>query len=936
VTLLATVCPCFGQDPANVPAVPEAQMTLPKLADMELPTAEELLRARPFDWIVLKGDGVLVVEPIGVRPDLLGRLTIRHEMAVRDYERLLKHRPYREAEIHSQRQFTKDERLLKELESREVALKSELDQARERMEALKPATARFAVTLRDGSVDPEYVLEARHVDSIVYFEDLLLQRADQLIAEGKTALAYDLLLVVAGRFRDSAAPVRSELEAVESRLAGRIAELDNERKLLRAAREELNQAKNRNLPGLKIRLMALDKTVVAIPAELKDLEADLADVRFKLRFTRPRDFPNPDPPRNDDLLLPNWPRFDEVHLRLVLKDAEQHLEQGQPAEALRLLDEVWRPGSNPPQWNERLGQTIDRLIEPCLEGEDYRQARFYLTHLTTRAADHPVAVHWRGELLRRATGLIEEARAASSNGDSIAAARQIDRAARVWPETPGLREAHRELTDRHQVLKVGVLKLGRTSRNGEFPDEATERVLGLTEARLFQPVSSSPQGVRYRSAFFDSWEPTDLGRKVRFRLRLARSDWESRAVITAADLLAEFQARIQPGSPREDERLAGFVNGITVHSPTELTLDFQQLPLRPEAVWQITVPLGEPSRSLNPDLQVDSNELGRERFQCIARDETQATYRRVRKQPSGARQRRVQDVQEIVYESWDYQLQGLLRGEISLVPTSVVPDLKLLQEDNRFIVIPRALPSTHILLFHPASTALRDGQFRRALLHSVPRQRLMTETLIPGMPTSGRLVTSPFSTKSYGYPRQLEPFEYDLPLAAALALTAKKQFKAELPTLKFLVPDHPVHRAAAEQMIAEWKRIGVQVVLVESASEEWDLSYRTVRSVEPLLDLWPLLTLQATARVEPLQALPEGTRHGLLELERTSDWTTAVRLLHRLQRELLVDARYIPLWEIDEFLIARRNITGIPERPMSVYDDIERWTVGAWFPTESP
>ena len=54
---------------------------LPKLTDMQLPTAEELLRAddrngKAFDWIVLKASvetdrTVLVVSPLEVRPDTL-------------------------------------------------------------------------------------------------------------------------------------------------------------------------------------------------------------------------------------------------------------------------------------------------------------------------------------------------------------------------------------------------------------------------------------------------------------------------------------------------------------------------------------------------------------------------------------------------------------------------------------------------------------------------------------------------------------------------------------------------------------------------------------------------------------------------------------------------------------------------------------------------
>jgi hypothetical protein len=102
------------------------------------------------------------------------------------------------------------------------------------------------------------------------------------------------------------------------------------------------------------------------------------------------------------------------------------------------------------------------------------------------------------------------------------------------------------------------------------------------------------------------------------------------------------------------------------------------------------------------------------------------------------------------------------------------------------------------------------------------------------------------------------------------------------------------------------------------------------------MDIWPLLTLQESARVEGLQSLPESTRRNLLELERIGDWTTATKLLHRMLANQQIEARYIPLWEVDEFLVARKNVTGIPARPMHAYDDVERWTVQSWYPQDAP
>jgi hypothetical protein len=919
--------------------VQQEPTTLAKIDDLPLPDAEELLRSRPFDWIVLKSREVLVVEPLTMRPDMIAELAIRHEMAIQTYNRILKHKPYQDAELASSRQYDKNGDRADELNAREASIKQELDRSRERVEALKPATYKFPITLRDDSIEPEYMLDLRHVESITYYEDLVLRRADLLIAEGRTPLAYDLLMLVARRYRTSSARIQAYLEAEEQALVARIQSLEDERIALRKSRTELGTAANRTSSIAKMRLTAVEKTIVAIAVEIRDLEIDLKNQRYKLRFMRPRDFPNPDPPRKDDLLLPAWPRYDEVYRRLVYKDSDEQFNRGLIEEALRLLDEIWKPGPEIPELASRMGLASDRLITESVDRTDYRQARHFLAKLAARFPTHPVVAKWRADLEARALTGLQSAVAKSAEGDVAAASRTAEIAARIWPDAAGLREKHRELTDRYQILKVGVLELAEVGSRSRLPTVADERERWLTESRLFEPIGISEHGVQYRSSFFESWEPTDLGRQVHFRLKLKRADWEARTLITSADVHAELTSRIDPDSADFNERIAGFVNGITVQSPAEFTIMYRQPPLRHEALWQLTVAIGAATRSLNEDIAaIDTQDLGRFRFQRTAGDGHQSTYRRVRNQPTRTVQRRVEEVVETRYESWDRLLQALLRGDVSVIPVANLRDVKGLENDGRFTIVKHALPRTHILMFNPRNQALSNGQFRRALLHGISRDRLLADVVLRDVPGShARLVTCPFARNSYGYNRQLASPKYDPSLAAALAMTAKKQLDDSLPELRMVCPADPKLRDVARAMIEQWQRVGVQVKLLDDpVASDWDICYRTATCIEPLTDIWPLLTMEDSARVDALQSLPEPTRRILLELERAIDWTSATTLLHRLLADLLIDARYIPLWEIDEFLVARKNVVGIPARPIHPYADIEQWIVQPWYPQGTP
>ncbi len=996
-----------------VAQAPKEDIPPPKYNEMELPTGEDLLRGKPFDWIVLRTEDVLVVEPTSPRPDPVARLTLRHKQAEVAYLRALKYRPARLAEAEQTLQRDRGADADKVRATVEVPLAA----ARNRVQDCQAALQKLAVTLLDDSVDPDYVLETRFIQRVVHYEDLVLRRVELLIAEGRVSLAYDLMLLVGQRHRDNNARIREELEDDEATAVATSAALTARRQELRDEREALRKLPaSKRTAAMKKRESDIDNSIESFTKESKEWEEDLAAIRKKLRFARPKDFPKPDPAQKDDILLPSWPKFDETYVKLILKDAELRAARNDLDGAWRLLEEIWKPGGVVIGLSVQMGGVVDRLVGPLVERQDYRQARHYVSRLAALEPEHAIVQKWRGALVGQANAAIGEARAAASRGEVSAAVQSIERAARIWPEAPGLKEAHRELTDRHQSVRVGVLRVASTVASGPFPTAAEERARLLMTQPLFEPTRISEQGVRYRSSYFEAWEPADLGRAVKFTLKLRRTDWESRGLITSADVQSELASRLNPKLSSFDERLAGFVAGISVQSPSEFTVRFHRLPLRLESLWQFPVGVQRESLSLNEDLlpsdllrdtisiptrnnsegdpqqniptpaaqpiergehepadatRPDSAvptapppatvspitvppvasslatipaELGRQRFTRVSADERQAVFRRARPQPASTRLRHVNEVVEVRYDSWEKSLQGLLRGEVTLLPTVDLRDLKGLQDDGRFFVMQYALPQSHFLMFQSKTAALRDGQLRRAILHTVPRERLLREVVLKDAPAShGRLVTGPFASQSYGYNRLLKPPAYDPQLAAALAQTAKKQLGGTLPTLRFLCPDEPILREAARAMIAEWKRIGLTVTLVEDAApdaathrDDWDICYRTARLVEPIADIWPLLTLQTEARVAALQPLPERTRRTLLELERTIDWTTATALLHRLLGDLLTEARYVPLWEVDEFLVTRKHLVGLPPRPMHTYDDIERWTLQSWYPQDAP
>ncbi|ODA32579.1 hypothetical protein A6X21_19625 [Planctopirus hydrillae] len=130
---------------------------LPTLSTLALPDAKTLLKGRPVDWIILKTDEVIVVEPLDPRPGAL------------------------EKQINDQL-----EAMRKPLPPQKNAM--ELEQARRR------ELGTLKITLADPEdPQPEYRIDLKLIREVLYHEDLLLRRVDELLKSGQTDVAYELL-----------------------------------------------------------------------------------------------------------------------------------------------------------------------------------------------------------------------------------------------------------------------------------------------------------------------------------------------------------------------------------------------------------------------------------------------------------------------------------------------------------------------------------------------------------------------------------------------------------------------------------------------------------------------------------------------------------------------------------------------------------------------
>jgi hypothetical protein len=172
-----------------------------------------------------------------------------------------------------------------------------------------------------------------------------------------------------------------------------------------------------------------------------------------------------------------------------------------------------------------------------------------------------------------------------------------------------------------------------------------------------------------------------------------------------------------------------------------------------------------------------------------------------------------------------------------------------------------------------------------------------------------------------------------------MSIAVTNQMGGQIPPLRLAVPPEPIPQAIVPKLLTAWRRVGIEVVPVEAGSADaagWDIAYRTVQIIEPIVEIWPFLTVQDRAAIEDLTPFPDWLKQELIALERTADWNHATELIQTLHRHLWADVRMIPLWEVEGYMIYRKQLRGVPTDPLHCYEQIDRWNLEAWYATETP
>lgn len=761
------------------------------------------------------------------------------------------------------------------------------------------------------------------------------------------------------------------------KMAAEKAELDSQR----GGTSQERAARNQRLKELqKLRLVLLEEQSQDYLLPLSQIEKivsfeDLMLDRAKLLLDEGEIAIAYDLLLEVEQMVPGWENTVPLLDRLLVKEAELRSASGNQYAALALLDELAVRNIENPELPVKLAQIVEPLIKAAVDADDYAEARYFLNRLQKHFPKHPTALRWQDQFEKRMASLLTTANELGAAGKADEAAAMAEAANQVQEITGTRREIYRELVSRFQTLRVPVRRFANQNVVSPIQLEADRRHRELTSVQLFEPYAAD-ELTYFQSSFFDLWDPQDLGREVVFSIRQSRPYWQTQEVLSANHIADTLNDRLNPELPTFNPRLASFVKGFSVPSPTELQVTFNRVPLNLEALFRF------PVTSIPPDAHAADRDAPREllsrRFELVGKTETTRAYRRTIPEPSDLirTQYHIAEVVEQKYPDRHAEIQAFVRNEVDMLPHLLPWEVDIFKASGDAFVQEYILPQTHVLVFNPLSEATKNPQIRRALSFGVDREKLLQKVILrdPEM-KYGRPAKAPWHSGSYANSPLVEPPKYDMYLsyllrmaalqklripekqklvadAKAAALKDKKdwdesifrrdhadQIKAagadiQLPKLRFVVEADDVATLAAEQMLIRWKALGfdIEMVAADKAGEKladdgWDFMYRTVRMQEPLLDLWSLMLTDDNFDVTRLASYPDWMRQELINLDYATSFIDAQKRLFVIHRHMAAQAFIVPLWELRDFVAFQRNVSGFEGQPLTVYQNIERWQV---------
>lgn len=634
---------------------------------------------------------------------------------------------------------------------------------------------------------------------------------------------------------------------------------------------------------------------------------------------------------------PETPGVSEMRTQFLFRDMGTSFREGNLPRTLALLEEIRRvaPDFNRDQVARGIATVTDRMLQQLLDAGRLVDAQQMLERLEKDYSPSEIASipAWREKFSQMAEEKRAQSIAAYDRGDFRAARRLATEMISIWPRVEGGEELIARIDAAYPLIRVGVMQRATVLDPTRIDNWPARRAGRLTYRSLFEILGAGPEGGEY-NFLFGSFHLTPDRQVLEFDLRTEAlpEPLNTAGAFTVADLLTQ---RALPESPIYNQTWAGTVRTIEVPRINELVATLRRPHVLPQALLQVRVDEslfgGSPDGPTGMFRRDADSEPGVDRYLFVGDTSVEGQPR---------------EIVEVPMSSGKETVNALLRGEVDVVDQLFPSDAERLRSASEVRVVDYPLPTVHALVPWSDHAYLADRTFRRAILYAINRQQILDGELLGGQRIPGcRVVTGPFPAGitqddplGYAYDESIRPRDYQPRLAKLLIEMTKSQLKKlagegeQPPELKPIRIGHPASDIAEVACTAikqqlELDGLGLEVELVElpvgvSLPERGsvDLLYTINAIWEPSVDARQLLGPNGlAASSDQLIGL------GLRQLEAARNWREVRERLFELHRTAHSQLPVLPLWQLRDSFAYRKNIIGIGDGIVALYQNVEKW-----------
>ncbi len=639
-----------------------------------------------------------------------------------------------------------------------------------------------------------------------------------------------------------------------------------------------------------------------------------------------------------DFLLKNYPQtpgLSRLRRDFLYRSATEMVGQRQLPHALGVLEEFQRmfpDDRDKDKIRNAISNVSSQLIENYFAANDLATARAMILRLEKDYLKFPLPVvaKWRGKFLELANGFRDIAIRERDAGDYSKARQSAMRMLAIEPDIEGGKQLLNDLIMAYPMIRVAVFQTSGKPDAGALADWAASRYGHLVSNPLFEFRSTGPEGGQYRF-LYGSFQHSDDRTEFDLMIQNPGKDGVPDSLVMSQ----AFLDRATVGHAMYVPSWASIMDRVSVFGPERLKLKLRRPHVLPQAFLQWELNEKSSSQASKPLYRLKSNESGIRRFEWAGTS------------PPADFQPR--EIQEILYSDPQKAIADLRKGEIEMIDRLFPADAFQLRSVTSVVTDQYALPMVHMLIPQTTNAYMDSSEFRRTLLYAINREGILNgEILGKSNSDSSRVISGPFpfgatdaDPIAYAYNKNVDNFPYDPKLAKVLLMLTRTKLtnQAEkrreklppMPTIRLGVPDNESAKVAGEAIVQAWKLVEIpaELVVIKSDTEreekaDVDFLYVSAAIWEPATDAERLLGVGGAA-----QSSNQFVVQALGKLSVARNWREVRDECHNLHMVVAAHLPIIPLWQVSETFAYRREALGIAKRPISLYQDVQKWRLQA-------